>query len=83
MDLPQDVRFTWWGVSLKAHYRISCLTLDPACFLCRGDIPKPTIPAAIERMRLQHLYLVSHPDIAAIGRCTIVRDRRGVSRNVR
>jgi DNA-binding GntR family transcriptional regulator len=50
-------------VSLKDSYEFR-LTLEPACFLL------PTFkldPAAIERMRLQHLNLISHPDIAAVG----------------
>ena len=49
-------------VSLRGSYEFR-LTLEPACFLL------PTFKAdqaAIERMRLQHLYLVSHPDIASV-----------------
>jgi DNA-binding GntR family transcriptional regulator len=49
-------------VSLRASYEFR-LSLEPACFLL------PTFKqdhAAIERMRLQHLYLVSHPDIASV-----------------
>src|SRR6266700_5890240 len=49
-------------VSLKGSYEFR-LTLEPACF----KLPtfKPDL-AAIERMRLQHLYLISHPDIASV-----------------
>src|SRR5882757_8748867 len=50
-------------VSLKGSYEFR-LTLEPACFLLPTFKPDP---AAIERMRLQHLYLISHPDIAAVG----------------
>ena len=49
-------------VALKGSYEFR-LTLEPACFLLptfRPDL------AAIERMRLQHLYLISHPDIASV-----------------
>jgi DNA-binding GntR family transcriptional regulator len=49
-------------VSLRASYEFR-LTLEPACFLLptfRPDHP------AIERMRLQHLYLIAHPDIASV-----------------
>jgi DNA-binding GntR family transcriptional regulator len=50
-------------VALKGSYEFR-LTLEPACFLLptfRPDL------AAIERMRLQHLYLISHPDIITVG----------------
>jgi len=49
-------------VSLRASYEFR-LTIEPSSFLL------PTFkldPAAIERMRLQHLYLISHPDIATV-----------------
>jgi DNA-binding GntR family transcriptional regulator len=49
-------------VSLKGSYEFR-LTLEPACFLLPTF--KPDL-AAIERMRLQHLYLISHPDIATV-----------------
>ena len=49
-------------VSLRSSYEFR-LTLEPACFLLPTF--KPDL-AAIERMRLQHLYLISHPDIAAV-----------------
>lgn len=49
-------------VSLRASYQFR-LTLEPACFLLPTF--KPDL-AAIERMRLQHLYLISHPDIATV-----------------
>jgi DNA-binding GntR family transcriptional regulator len=49
-------------VSLRASYEFR-LTLEPACFL----LPTfKTDQAAIERMRLQHLYLIAHPDIASV-----------------
>ena len=49
-------------VSLRASYEFR-LTLEPASFL----LPTfKTDQAAIERMRLQHLYLVAHPDIATV-----------------
>ena len=50
-------------VSLKGSYEFR-LTLEPACFLLPTF--KPDL-AAIERMRLQHLYLISHPDITTVG----------------
>jgi DNA-binding GntR family transcriptional regulator len=50
-------------VSLRASYEFR-LTLEPASFLLPTFKPDH---AAIERMRLQHLYLVSHPDIGSIG----------------
>jgi DNA-binding GntR family transcriptional regulator len=50
-------------VSLKGSYEFR-ITLEPACFLLPTF--KPDL-AAIERMRLQHLYLVSHPDITTVG----------------
>jgi len=49
-------------VALKGSYEFR-LTLEPACFLLptfRPDL------GAIERVRLQHLYLISHPDIAGV-----------------
>lgn len=49
-------------VALKGSYEFR-LTIEPTCFLLptfRPDL------AAIERMRLQHLYLISHPDIASV-----------------
>ena len=49
-------------VALRGSYEFR-VTLEPACFLLptfRPDL------AAIERMRLQHLYLISHPDIASV-----------------
>ena len=49
-------------VSLRASYEFR-LTLEPSSFLLPTF--KPDL-AAIERMRLQHLYLVSHPDIASV-----------------
>jgi len=49
-------------VSLRASYEYR-LTLEPASFLLPTFKPDRT---AIERMRLQHLYLVSHPDIASV-----------------
>jgi DNA-binding GntR family transcriptional regulator len=49
-------------VSLRASYEFR-LTLEPSGFLLPTF--KPDL-AAIERMRLQHLYLASHPDIASI-----------------
>jgi DNA-binding GntR family transcriptional regulator len=49
-------------VSLKGSYEFR-LTLEPACFLLPTF--KPDL-AAIERMRLQHLYLISDPDIATV-----------------
>lgn len=48
--------------ALKASYDFR-LTLEPAGFLLpsfRAD------PAALERMRLQHVFLVSHPNIASV-----------------
>jgi DNA-binding GntR family transcriptional regulator len=50
-------------VSLKGSYEFR-LTLEPVCFLLPTF--KPDL-AAIERMRLQHLYLISHPDITTVG----------------
>ncbi|MDB5632898.1 MAG: transcriptional regulator [Tardiphaga sp.] len=47
-------------VSLQGSYEFR-LTLEPACFLLPTF--KPDL-SAIERVRLQHLYLISHPDIA-------------------
>jgi DNA-binding GntR family transcriptional regulator len=49
-------------VSLQASYEFR-LTLEPAGFLLSTFKPDH---AAIERMRLQHLYLASHPDIASV-----------------
>lgn len=49
-------------VALRGSYEFR-LTLEPACFLLPTFRPDP---AAIERMRLQHLYLISHPDIASV-----------------
>jgi DNA-binding GntR family transcriptional regulator len=49
-------------VSLRGSYEFR-LTLEPACFLLSTF--KPDL-AVIERMRLQHLYLISHPDIASV-----------------
>jgi DNA-binding GntR family transcriptional regulator len=49
-------------VSLRASYEFR-LTLEPACFLLPTFKPDR---AAIERMRLQHLYLVAHPDIGSV-----------------
>ena len=49
-------------VSLRASYEFR-LTLEPSGFLLPTF--KPDL-AAIERMRLEHLYLVSHPDIASV-----------------
>jgi DNA-binding GntR family transcriptional regulator len=49
-------------VSLRASYEFR-LTLEPSGFLLPTF--KPDL-SAIERMRLQHLYLVSHPDIASV-----------------
>jgi DNA-binding GntR family transcriptional regulator len=49
-------------VSLRASYEFR-LTLEPSSFLLSTFKPDPV---AIERMRLQHLYLASHPDIASV-----------------
>jgi DNA-binding GntR family transcriptional regulator len=49
-------------VSLRASYEYR-LTLEPASFLLPSFKPDQ---AAIERTRLQHLYLVAHPDIATV-----------------
>ncbi len=49
-------------VSLKGSYEFR-LTLEPASFLLPTF--KPDL-AAIERVRLQHLYLIAHPDITAV-----------------
>jgi DNA-binding GntR family transcriptional regulator len=49
-------------ISLRASYEFR-LTLEPAGFLLPTFKPDH---AAIERMRLQHLYLASHPDIASV-----------------
>src|SRR5258708_23994244 len=49
-------------VSLRGSYEFR-LTLEPACFLLPTLKPAP---AAIERMRLQHLYLLSPPAIATV-----------------
>jgi DNA-binding GntR family transcriptional regulator len=49
-------------VSLRASYEFR-LTLEPASFLLSTF---KTDQAAIERMRLQHLYLIAHPDIASV-----------------
>ena len=49
-------------ISLRASYEYR-LTLEPSCFLLPTFKPDQ---AAIERMRLQHLYLVAHPDIASV-----------------
>jgi DNA-binding GntR family transcriptional regulator len=48
--------------SLRASYEFR-LTLEPAGFLLPTFKPDH---AAIERMRLQHLYLASHPNIASV-----------------
>jgi DNA-binding GntR family transcriptional regulator len=48
--------------SLRASYEFR-LTLEPAGFVLPTFKPDP---AAIERMRLQHLYLASHPNIASV-----------------
>lgn len=49
-------------VSLRGSYEFR-LTLEPASFLLSTFKPDH---AAIERMRLQHLYLIAHPDITSI-----------------
>jgi DNA-binding GntR family transcriptional regulator len=49
-------------ISLRASYEFR-LTLEPAGFLLPSFKPDH---AAIERMRLQHLYLASHPNIASV-----------------
>jgi DNA-binding GntR family transcriptional regulator len=49
-------------ISLRASYEFR-LTLEPAGFLLPTFKPDH---AAIERMRLQHLYLASHPNIASV-----------------
>jgi DNA-binding GntR family transcriptional regulator len=49
-------------VSLRGSYEFR-MTLEPSGFLLPSFKPDPT---AIERMRLQHLYLASHPDIVSI-----------------
>ena len=49
-------------ISLRASYEFR-LTLEPAGFLLPTFKPDH---AAIERMRLQHLYLASHPDISSV-----------------
>jgi DNA-binding GntR family transcriptional regulator len=49
-------------VSLRASYEYR-LTLEPASFLLPTFKPDH---ATLERMRLQHLYLVSHPDITTV-----------------
>ena len=49
-------------ISLQASYEFR-LTLEPAGFLLPTFKPDH---AAIERMRLQHLYLASHPNIASV-----------------
>jgi DNA-binding GntR family transcriptional regulator len=49
-------------VSLQGSFEFR-LTLEPACFLLPTF--KPDL-AAIERMRLQHLFLISHPDITSV-----------------
>ena len=51
-------------VSLRASYEFR-LTLEPSGFLLPTFKPDH---AAIERMRLQHLYLASHPDITSVNR---------------
>jgi DNA-binding GntR family transcriptional regulator len=48
--------------SLRASYEFR-LTLEPAGFVLPTFKPDH---AAIERMRLQHLYLASHPNIASV-----------------
>jgi DNA-binding GntR family transcriptional regulator len=49
-------------VSLRASYEFR-LTVEPACFL----LPTfKTDQSVIERMRMQHLYLLSHPDIKSV-----------------
>ena len=48
-------------VSLRDSYEFR-LTLEPSCFLLPTFKPNA---AAIDRMRLQHLYFISHPDIAS------------------
>jgi DNA-binding GntR family transcriptional regulator len=49
-------------ISLRASYEFR-LTLEPASFLLPTFRPDQ---AAIERTRLQHLFLISHPDIASV-----------------
>jgi DNA-binding GntR family transcriptional regulator len=49
-------------ISLRASYEFR-LTLEPAGFLLPTFKPDH---AAIERMRLQHLYLASHPNISSV-----------------
>jgi DNA-binding GntR family transcriptional regulator len=49
-------------ISLRASYEFR-LTLEPAGFLLPTFRPDH---AAIDRMRLQHLYLASHPNIASV-----------------
>ena len=48
-------------VSLRDSYEFR-LTLEPSCFLLPTFKPNA---AAIDRIRLQHLYFISHPDIAS------------------
>jgi len=76
MDLPSDVRFPGLAerqLRISSHAR-------PACFLLPTFKPDP---AAIERMRLQHLYLISHPDIAAIGSAQLFETDAAFHENVR
>jgi DNA-binding GntR family transcriptional regulator len=49
-------------VSLRGSYQFR-LALEPTCLLLPTFRPDPS---AIERMRLQHLYFVAHPNIAAV-----------------
>jgi DNA-binding GntR family transcriptional regulator len=49
-------------ISLRASYEFR-LTIEPAGFLLPTFKPDH---AAIERMRLQHLYLAAHPNITAV-----------------
>ena len=51
------------GVALRNSYDFR-LTIEPAAFMLQTFRPDL---AALERQRLQHIYLVSHPRIASVG----------------
>ncbi len=63
--------------ALRSSYDFR-LTIEPAAFLL-GTFKADA--AALKRVRLQHMYLVSHPDIASVGSAQLFRHRCRLPRN--
>ena len=53
--------------ALRSSYEFR-LTIEPAGLLLKSFRPDPT---AIERCRVQHTYLLSHPNISSVGRAQL------------